>query len=832
MLLGKKIKAKVNFFLKPLKPFLFKTYTKNLAYYYKNLNQEVLKDTILFESYHTASTTGNVYAIFKGISEQYPNKKIYWVYSGKTPQLTEILKHKNVEAIEHESKMYFKMLARANYLFNDTSFYPYFIKREEQIYVNTWHGTPLKTLGLDINNANRSLHKNIQRNLLHTDFLLMPNEFTAEKLITSHDLNGIFPGKVYVTGNARVDLNVNPDNIVRDLLKINDNKKIILFAPTWQKSAHNTTIEDIELLISNIEKIQVSVGNDYKVMLKSHYFIYEKFVELGLEDKIIPNWVDTNELLTIVDALITDYSSIFFDYLPQKKPIFFLIPDLEEYVQERGLYLDPHSLPGQIYSTIDDLIVDISQPWDIYTNKNREHINKYLEEFCYMDDGNAVKRSLDIIFENNKSDIPELSFKNDKKVIVMYPGGLYNNGITNSFINLTNNLDYDKYEVVMLEYTSVASKKEKVNNKEKINKNVHTIFSFSHTPTSYLNKINEDILMRQGRFSKYFNEDRATQSFGLTFKRLFGQLSIDTLIDFGGYNKSMNAFFAYAPVNNKVVYLHNVMYEEYEKKIKNKYKHKWNLKVIFSLYDKFSHIVSVAKTTNEENLVKINGMSKVKDLTKWVPVYNMIDSEDILTTCQNVAEASSDDAIVSSVEILSEKSYRKTYINKPEQDKINFVSVSRLSPEKNHLEMIEAFSEIVEKYPQAVLHIIGNGPLYGEVKKFIKDNDLEENIYLYGYMEKPYYFISQCDCLLLLSNYEGQGLVLLEALILGVNICGTNVPGIADVISENGGLLVEKDIPSMVKGMEKIILEKPGKPNFDAEKYNEIAMAQFESILS
>jgi CDP-glycerol glycerophosphotransferase (TagB/SpsB family) len=90
---------------------------------------------------------------------------------------------------------------------------PYFIKQPNQIYTNTWHGTPLKTLGLDIINHGQNDHKNIQRNLLATDYLMMPNKFTADKLLTSHHLNGIFPGKVFDTGNPRMDLNRNEKEI-------------------------------------------------------------------------------------------------------------------------------------------------------------------------------------------------------------------------------------------------------------------------------------------------------------------------------------------------------------------------------------------------------------------------------------------------------------------------------------------------------------------------------------------------------------------------------------------------------------------------------------------
>ncbi|MFQ3861563.1 CDP-glycerol glycerophosphotransferase family protein [Staphylococcus xylosus] len=104
-------------------------------------------------------------------------------------------------------------------------------------------------------------------------------------------------------------------------------------------------------LITQTEMIQYALGDSYHVYLKSHYFIYKKMVKMSYKRHLIPNWVDTNEILSTIDILITDYSSIFFDFLPLRKPIHFFMPDKEEYEEMRGLYLDIETLPGKFLIT-------------------------------------------------------------------------------------------------------------------------------------------------------------------------------------------------------------------------------------------------------------------------------------------------------------------------------------------------------------------------------------------------------------------------------------------------------------------------------------------------
>lgn len=285
----------------------------------------------------------------------------------------------------------------------------------------------------------------------------MPNKFTAQKLIESHDVNGISNAEVGIYGNPSMDLTLNSSKQeISEKYQLIPNKKIVLFAPTWKKSLKETTFEDIQQLIQVVKLLQEAFGDDYHVYLKPHYLVYSKVVELGLDKKIIPNWVDTNELLCCVDCLITDYSSIFFDFLPLKKPIYFYMPDKETYEEERGFYLELETLPGNISYNLDDLLNSVKQDKEKYLNDYRNKMKNYLETYCSFDNGNSAAKAVDFILDHKNE--PRL-FKSNKRVIVFYGGGFYNNGITNSIINLSKVIDYEKYEIILVENDKIFKEK-------------------------------------------------------------------------------------------------------------------------------------------------------------------------------------------------------------------------------------------------------------------------------------------------------------------------------------------------------------------------------------
>lgn len=840
----KKLKEIAKFYIGPMNELRKNRNLRMKSYYVNMINKKAVRNnTFLLESYHAVSMTGNVYALFTELLDEakLADAEFYWATTDlNNPMIKRIQKkysnYKNIHFVEYESKKYFYLLATCQYLINDTSFLPYFIKRDDQIYINTWHGTPLKTLGLDIKNATLSSHKNIQRNFLQSDYMFMPNRFTADRLIKGHDLNGILNSKVYITGNPRVDLTLSTDKAeIIQLLNLPRDKKLVLYAPTWKKDLEETTEEDILQLLKEVEQIQKSLGENYKVLLKAHYFIYDYFVEHNLTDKIIPNWIDTNELLTCIDKLITDYSSIFFDFLPTKRSIYFYIPDKEVYEETRGFYLDLNELPGILCTTISELCQSLSIEDSDYKKQYKKQYDRYLKDFCLNDDNHSRSRVVDILFRNNKNQEKEISYLSNKKKLLFYCGGFYNNGITNSAINLSKKIDYDKYDVVFIDTDRMN--KEKSNNIQRVDSRVHFIYKFSGVNRGYMNTIRQNLLYRQGLDTPYVNKEKLEKHLNYEYKRIVGKLPVDVLIDFGGYNKMFNALFAFAEVPRKVVYLHNVMMEEYNKKISNKYKHKWNLKVIFSLYSRFDKIISVSESANERNELDLG--NQIKDYkNKMDYVNNSIDGDSILQSIHNGESYNRGNNIYSSDDnqprkVFLEETDQKTGITTlkgfipPNSSKVNFVNIARLSPEKNHIALVTAFEKILRYNRDCELFILGEGPSRTEIEKKIFELGISKNVHLMGHLSHPAMFLNLCDCFVLSSNYEGQGLVLLEAMIVGKPVIGTDVPGIHSVLENTNGLLVENSVEAIYQGLKKFVNGDIQAEKFDYVSYNEAALNDF-----
>lgn len=521
---------------------------------------KIKEKTVLFESYHGVSFTGNVYAIFLKMIESHPDMTFYIAIKDTNDPMIHWIQrkyhNKNITVVKYESHAYLKALATCQYLINDTSFLPYFIKRKNQIYANTWHGTPLKTLGLDVKNSLFNSHRNIQKNLFSADKLIMPNEFTAEKLIKSQNLDHILNAEVGILGNPRVDLTLNShQNEILQKYALSFDKKHVLYAPTWRKSIEETTEEDIHNLVREVSSIQERMGDDYQVHLKAHYFISEKLKSLGLESLVIPNWVDTNELLSVIDTLITDYSSIFFDFLPLQRPIYFYMPDREVYEKTRGFYLDIEGLPGRRAYSLNELLTNIEMYQAQYHSAFKSEIDTYLKTFCPCDNGLASEKSVAFLLDT-KNELK--SFKSNKKLIAFYAGDFSEKPETHAFIELSKKIDYSKYDIVLLQHDSISNTC--IENMRKLDSNIHIIFTNIYTHV--FDNMSSNMLQKQSKL----NSHKMLQTYyKLNFKRIFGQLNPDVLIDFDGTDLLFSALFAYASQQQKAIIIHRDLQREYEK---------------------------------------------------------------------------------------------------------------------------------------------------------------------------------------------------------------------------------------------------------------------------
>lgn len=814
----KMVKTKIK---KVLKKVIDRNLYKRIIYTKYLEKKPISERKIFYEAYHGESMTGNTFAVFIHLLHD-PRFKDYqhiWAIKDFSVIQEEFRHVPNITFVHYQSVSYIIHLATAKYLINDTTFPSYFQKRKEQIYANMWHGTPLKTMGLDIKNKGFADHKNIQRNFLLTDYMISPNQFTYEKLLKSHDIFTIYNGEVVNIGYPRVDLMFKADWVqLRKKLSIAAHKKVILYAPTWRGTIGGKKNESAKLL-QDVQFIQQSVSDDYIVLLKSHYYAHRFFTEQGADHICIPNEMDTNELLSIVDVLITDYSSIFFDFLPTNRPILFYAYDEEEYVEKRGTYIPLSDLPGPICKTVSDIVDRLLHIDEVKKNYERTY-QDFLRRFCYHDDGKATERFVDVVFFRKTSKYAVKTVTNKTKIL-LYGGGFLNNGITASVTNLLKSIDYSAYDVTLIDYGNI--KEEKINNMKAIHREVHIIHRVGTWNATVLEKFRHKFFLQKGIYKDWMRRIIPTKMYKRELERMIGLSKFDIGIDFSGYSPFWATLFAFGDFKRKSIFLHSDMIKEREKKINNKYPHRKNLKVIFSLYRFYDNVLSVSKLTHEQN--KQNLKHYIGEYTKKMDyVINSIDYNNILSKKEDYQyEFAMEPDLSFTKKLASSSSYPM-----PSNTHINFITIGRLGPEKDHAKLIQAFSTLSSQNKNVRLYIVGDGVLKEQLAKQVKDLALDKKVFFTGQLSNPYGLLNQCDCFVLSSNQEGQPMVLLEALVLKKPVIVTDIPGSRSVVEGGYGLIVENSVEGLTDGMKQFIDgNKINQREFDYESYRNDAINMF-----
>ncbi|MEG2937502.1 MAG: CDP-glycerol glycerophosphotransferase family protein, partial [Vagococcus sp.] len=416
------------------------------------INETVEKNTILYESRDGKSMTDSPLAIFEYLLKVDKEQSYTHIWSVTKNEELEKIKslykdHKNVIFVTRNSESYLKWLAKAEYLINNSTFQPFVTIKENQTYINTWHGTPLKTMGFDIP-GNPANAKNVVRNFYMADFLISPNHHTTNMFLKSYRLNDNYSGKIIESGYPRIDqtFEKNKDQLLKLLfdfdITLDLSKKIMLYTPTCKLNDPATFSDEVKQIQSEMELVREKFDDSYNVLVKVHPFLYDEAKKnVALRPFLITDVIDTNKLLGITDLLITDYSSIFFDYLVTDKPILFYCWDDDLYSNQRGKYFEYEELPGAVAFNIDELLANIENLENNVPNYQANY-DKCKEKFVCYDDGFVTERIVNIIFnKENLPDVVVIEPDTTKKSLLIYPGGLRNNGITSSFLNLMLTID-------------------------------------------------------------------------------------------------------------------------------------------------------------------------------------------------------------------------------------------------------------------------------------------------------------------------------------------------------------------------------------------------------
>lgn len=570
-------------------------------------------------------------------------------FSAIQPVIDLYKQYPNVRFVQRNSRSYLRYLATCEYLINNSTFQSFYTPKEGQKYINTWHGTPLKHMGFDIP-GNPAQNQNVLRNFLSADYILSPNAHTTKVFVDSYKLRGLYEGEIIEEGYPRIDLTLNTkrdeySHYLQSLgIKIDKNKKNILYAPTWKGTSVSSPKNDVLQIIADMNDLSKQVGNEYNIVIKVHPYLYKQATTYKeLEGKLIPDYIDANELQAIVEILITDYSSIFFDFLVTGRPILFYAWDADTYSEERGQYINSAKLPGPILYNSKELVDAIHQIQKVQEDyrANYEHMQKL---FVNYDDGSVTARVTDAIFKNQTNELNTINvYDNKKEKIIIYPGGLRDNGITTSFLNLMNNIDFNRFDVTC--FTNSSNNQEVLKNIDKVNKNVRFMFK-PGVPAYRLFEVYKDKFVHnrgeRGFWGKRLYPEKAYKR---ESQRLFGNTHFDYAIDFSGYSLFWAKHLLALDVKRKVCFMHNDLLSDSEKRIKGKRPHRINLRGLFSVYHRFDKLVSVSVGTMELNR---KNLIEYADYDKFDYVLNTINPDKILAT--NQTEQSNQDTNENKIE--------------------------------------------------------------------------------------------------------------------------------------------------------------------------------------
>ena len=373
-----------------------------IAIYYKFFNKKgINKNQIIFCSFKGDYYSDSPKYIYEYLYENYKDDYDFvWVLNDKKVKIPG-----NPKRVTRFSLEYFKEVARSKYwVINGRQFDP-LDKKDSQVIVSTWHGTPLKKLGLDIGNV-YTMNPFIKHSYVNVskqwDYLISPNRYTTNILKSCFG----YQKEIFESGYPRNDILYNADeemvNRIKSSLNIPEDKKVILYAPTWRDDEFiDAGLIKFQLKLE-LDKLKEAFSDEYIILIRTHYFIADKLDLSGVEDFAIDvsKYNDIAELYLISDLLITDYSSVFFDFANLKRPILYYTYDLDKYENVlRGFYIDiRNEVPGPLLETTDE-VIDAIRNIDQLKEEYKEKYNQFYERFCSIDDGNASKRIVEKVWK-------------------------------------------------------------------------------------------------------------------------------------------------------------------------------------------------------------------------------------------------------------------------------------------------------------------------------------------------------------------------------------------------------------------------------------------------
>ena len=391
----------------------FRLYFKKLNYLKYKLKYKVDDKTIFFEVYDGRNYTCSPKAIYEKMLTMKKFKDFKFIWAFNDPSKHDVMKDKRLVIVKTNTKDYYKYISSSKYWIVNSIMDECITKKKGQVYVQCWHGTPLKRLRYDIEvngavlNTIEEIRKRNDRDAVKFDYFISPSKYCTEKFTSAFNLIALGKKNIIIEeGYPRNDslFNRNKKDIdkIKDKLGIPKDKKVICYLPTFRDNQHTSGVGYTYNLAIDFDSLKKRFGKDYVILFKPHYFIANK-IDLSKYKNFVynvANYDEINDIYLASDLLITDYSSVFFDYANLNRPVMFYMYDFDDYKNNlRDFYISLDELPGPIAKTqkeLEDYIVNI----DKSISKYKKTYDKFNDKYNYLDDGNASERVIRVIFKD------------------------------------------------------------------------------------------------------------------------------------------------------------------------------------------------------------------------------------------------------------------------------------------------------------------------------------------------------------------------------------------------------------------------------------------------
>lgn len=390
-----------------------KNNTGHLKYFKYKIKYKVDDKMVFFEVYGGRNYTCSPKAIYERMLTMNEFKDYKFVWAFEDIKDHEVKKDKRLILVKSKSKEYYEYLSKSKYWIVNSIIDEGITKKKNQIYLQCWHGTPLKRLRYDIEvngssmNSVSEIRKRNDMDARKFDYFISPSKTCTLRFVSAFNLKKLGKEDIIIEeGYPRNDSLFNRSDkdikAIKKKLGLPNDKKVIFYLPTFRDNQHDSSIGYTYKLEIDFDSLMKKFSKEYVILFRPHYFIANS-IDLSKYKGFIYNvskYDEINDLYLVSDIILTDYSSVFYDFANLKRPMMFYMYDLDLYKGKlRDFYTSLDELPGPISETQEELERDLKNIDKIF-KENKEKYDKFNKKYNYLDDGDASLRVIKKVFKN------------------------------------------------------------------------------------------------------------------------------------------------------------------------------------------------------------------------------------------------------------------------------------------------------------------------------------------------------------------------------------------------------------------------------------------------